>query len=105
MYNQRNYRGLMILLMLFIWVMYGLTWGFNWVGELLIASYISIIMNVSILVLLTLIVVVFNYILQKEKEDKQYRHKKHKTDKKKQLGKELKRSGFDPENLKDYLEE
>lgn len=62
-------------------------------------------MNISILLLLTLIVAVLNYILQEEKEDKNYRIKKHKTDKKKQLEKKLKRSGFDPESLKDYLKE
>ena len=116
MYNQKNYKNLMALLIFSIWVMYGLNWFFIMDKQFLIASSISIIMDISILLLLTLIVGVLNYIFQKEKEDKEYRNKKHKTDKeyrnknhktdkRKQLEKELRRSGFDPENLKDYLEE
>ena len=105
MYDPANYKNSMILLIISIWVMFGLNWVLVVGGELVIALIVSIIMNISILLLLTLIVAVLNYILQEEKEDKNYRIKKHKTDKKKQLEKKLKRSGFDPESLKDYLKE
>jgi len=85
--------------------MYGLNWVFIIENQFIIASNISIIVDISILSLLTLIVAVLNYNFQKVEGDKRYRHKKQKTDKRKQLENELKKRGFDPENLKDYLKE
>ncbi|MFX1297845.1 MAG: hypothetical protein ACFFD2_23740 [Promethearchaeota archaeon] len=103
MFNQKNYISLMKVLIFSIWVLYGLNWVFS--IDLLTASIISTILDISLLLLLTLMVVILNYISQNEKEDKGYKHKKMKTDKSKKLKRDLKRSGFSPEDLKDYLKE
>ena len=95
MYNQKNYKTLMVVLIFSIWVLYGLKWVINM--DLLTALIISTIMDISILLLLTLIVGILNYI------SKGYKHKNQKSDKRKKLEKDLKKTGFDPEDLKDYL--
>ena len=102
MYNLKNYKSLMVVLIFSSWVLFVLKISAQ---DLLAALIIQITMDISILLLLTLIVVILNYISQKEKEDKGYKQRKQKSDKRKKLEKDLKRSGFDSEDLKDYLQE